>query len=85
MTKFRDFIRRRRVSKYVNKNGWCFNYHNIDFQLPSNTEIDIANALIKGKYEKEEIQMISAHVPSNKSVIELGGSFGIVSGLSRKI
>lgn len=84
MTKFRDLIRKRRVSKHVNKNGWCFNYHNINFQLPSNTEIAVANALIKGKYEKEEVQMISSHVPPNKSVIELGGSFGIVSGLISK-
>ena len=84
MTKLRDLIRKRRVSKYVNKNGWCFNYHDIEFKLPSNTEIDVANALIKGKYEKEEVQMISSHVPPDKSVIELGGSFGIVSGLISK-
>ena len=85
MTKFRDFIRKRRVSKYIDKNGWHFHYRNIDFQLPSDTEIDVANALIKGKYEKEEIQMISVHVPPNKSVIELGGSFGIVSGVISRI
>ena len=84
MTKFRDFIRKRRVSNYVNRNGWYFNYQNIEFQLPSNTEIDVANALMKGKYEKEEIQMISSHVPPNRSVIELGGSFGIVSGVISK-
>ena len=84
MTKFRDLIRKRRVSKHVNKNGWYFSYHNINFQLPSNTEINVANALIKGNYEKEEVQMISSHVPPDKSVIELGGSFGIVSGLISK-
>ena len=84
MTKFRDFIRKRRVSKFVNKNGWLFNYHNIDFQLPPDTEIDVANALIKGKYEKEEVLMISSHIPPNNSVIELGGSFGIVSGVISK-
>lgn len=84
MTRFRDFIRKRRVLKYVKKNGWRFNYCSIDFEVPPNTEIDVANALIKEKYEKEEILMINSNVPPNNSVIELGGSFGIVSGVISK-
>ena len=84
MTKFRDFIRKRRVSKYIKDNGWHFNYCGIEFVMPPNTEIDVANALIKNKYEREEVHMISSYIPPNNSVIELGGSFGIVSGIISK-
>ena len=84
MTKLRDLIRKRRVSKYIRNNGWCFNYCGVEFILPPNTEIEIANALIKNKYETEEVHMISSYIPPNNSVIELGGSFGIISGLISK-
>lgn len=81
MTLIRDFFRRRRVAKHVKANGWTFEYHGLRFRLPENSNATVASALLRDKYEAEEIRMIQSHVPTDKPVIELGGSLGVVSGI----
>jgi len=83
MTMFRDFFRRRRLARHVAEHGWVFDYHGIAVTLPDDTELAVANALIKGKYEAEEAGLIARHMPPDQPVIELGGSLGVVSAFIR--
>lgn len=84
MTVIRDFFRQRRVRQHVKTNGWKFDFHGIEVDVPDDSPLALTNALIKGKYEAEEAEFISRYLPSNMPVLELGGSLGIVSSLIRK-
>ena len=81
MTVIRDFFRRRRVSQYVKTNGWIFDFHGNQVEVPKDSPLALTNALIKGKYESAEAKLISRYLPTNEPVLELGGSLGIVSSL----
>jgi len=81
MTAFRDFFRRRRVAKHVRAHGWQFDYQGLSLKLPEGTNATVASALLRGKYEAEEIRMIQTFVPKDRPVIELGGSLGVVSAI----
>lgn len=83
MTFVRDFFRRRRLRRHVERYGWRFDFHGRQVSLPELANPGFANALLRGKYEKEEAELISRYLPSHSPVIELGGSLGIVSGLIR--
>lgn len=80
-TVIRDFFRQRRIARHVMKNGWQFDFHGVQVSLPENIDLAIHNALIQGKYEVEEAELISRYLPKNKPVLELGGSLGVVSSL----
>lgn len=79
----RDFFRRRRVAKHFARHGAAFDFHGAKVQLPRDVDVAAANALIRGKYEHEEAQLITRHLPPDLPVIELGGSLGVVSALIR--
>lgn len=81
MTAFRDFFRRRRVARHVAKHGWAFECHGLKIRLPEGTDATVASALLRGKYETEEMRMIHNHLPKDRPVIELGGSLGVVSAV----
>lgn len=81
MTFFRDFFRRRSLAQHVAKFGWRFDFHGIEVEIPQDTDLAVANALIKGKYESEEAKSIVRLLPANRPVIELGGSLGVISSL----
>ncbi len=49
--------------------------------LPADAQPSVANALLRGKYEREEADFIIRHMPRELPVIELGGSFGVISRL----
>jgi FkbM family methyltransferase len=80
---FRDFFRRIRVRRHLARHGANFQYHGLSVAIPEDAELSVANALIRGKYEREEAEMIVAHLPPDMPVIELGGSLGVVSRLIR--
>jgi len=80
---FRDFFRRIRVSRHVARNGPVYRYHGLAVSIPRDAELSVANALLRGKYEREEAELIAAHLPNDLPVIELGGSLGVVSRLIR--
>jgi len=82
-TAFRDFWRRRRVRKHFARHGDVFDYHGVEVRLPADVDIAAANALIRGKYEREEAELVLKHLPRDLAVIELGGSLGVVSALVR--
>lgn len=84
MTVIRDFFRQRRVRQHVKTNGWKFDFHGIQVEVPKDSRLALTNALIKKKYESEEAELISRYLPSNMPVLELGGSLGIVSSLIGK-
>lgn len=81
LTIVRDFIRRIRLARHVASNGWRFEFHGLEVEIPEGTDSAVANALIRGKYEAEEAEFISKYLPPDRPVIELGGSLGIVSSL----
>lgn len=80
---FRDFFRRRRVNRHLARHGANFRYHGLPVSLEGNVDLSVANALIRGKYEREEAELILAHLPRDLPVIELGGSLGVISRLIR--
>ena len=81
MTAIRDFFRRRRVARHVAQHGWDFEFHGLRIRLPEGTDANVASALLRGKYEAEEIRMIQSYLPKDRPVIELGGSLGVVSAI----
>ena len=78
---FRDFFRRRRVSRHLAGNGPVFEYHGLKVTIPPEAGLSAMNALLRGKYERDEAALILRHLPSDRPVIELGGSLGVVSAL----
>lgn len=81
MTAIRDFFRRRRVARHVAQHGWEFDYQGLRVRLPEGTDAAVASALLRDKYEAEEMRMIRNHLPTDRPVIELGGSLGVVSAV----
>ncbi len=80
---FRDFFRRIRVKRHLSRHGANFQYHGLSVSFEGDVELSTANALIRGKYEREEAGLILEHLPPDLPVIELGGSLGVVSRLIR--
>lgn len=83
MTAFRDFFRRRRVRRHVARNGWRFDFHGQTVAIPDLGDPGAASALLRGKYEAEEAELILKHLPPDRPVIEIGGSLGVVARLVR--
>ncbi|MCV0397599.1 MAG: hypothetical protein K5872_20515 [Rhizobiaceae bacterium] len=79
---FRDFFRRRRVARHLAEHGPVFDYHGLTVTVPPEAGLSAMNALIRGKYERDEAALILKHLPSDQPVIELGGSLGVVSKLA---
>lgn len=80
---FRDFFRRRRVARHIAAHGPAFIYHGLEVVVPASAGLAAMNALLRGKYESEEADLIARHLPAELPVIELGGSLGVVSRLIR--
>lgn len=83
MTAFRDFFRRRRVRRHVARNGWLFDFYGEKVSIPESAGIGAASGLLRGKYEAEEAAMIRKHLGADRTVIELGGSLGVIARLVR--
>lgn len=81
MSFIRDFFRKRRLQRHLAQHGWVFPFHGRDVTIPPGSELAVANALMKGKYEAEEARLITKHLPTDRPVLELGGSLGVISGL----
>ena len=79
----RDFFRRRRVERHIARCGEVFEYHGLSVSVPREAGLSAMNALLRGKYEREEAELISRHLPPDLPVVELGGSLGVVSRLIR--
>lgn len=79
----RDFFRRRRVERHIARHGSTFDYHGLSVNVPRAAGLSAMNALLRGKYEREEAALIARHLPPDLPVIELGGSLGVVSKLIR--
>lgn len=80
---FRDFFRRRLVGRHVSRHGPVYSYHGVSVTVPFEAGLGACSALLRDKYEREEVAMISKYLPPDKPVIELGGSLGVVSALIR--
>jgi FkbM family methyltransferase len=80
---FRDFFRRRRLARHRWRHGDRFLYHGLEVRVPEQAGLGVANALLRGKYERDEATMIMKHLPADLPVIELGGSLGVISRLIR--
>ena len=80
---FRDFFRRRRVARHVAAHGDRYDYHGIAVEVPAAAGLGVRNALLRGKYERDEAAMIGKYLPADLPVIELGGSLGVVSAFVR--
>lgn len=83
MTFIRDFFRRRRIARHAARNGCNFDFHGLQIRIPEDSPPGVGNALLRGKYEREEADLILRHLPSDLPVMELGGSLGVISALIR--
>lgn len=72
------------VARYLKRHGNCFDFYGVPVTIPITTDISIQYALIRGKYERPEAEMIIRYVSHGSNVVELGGSLGVVSQLLRK-
>ena len=54
-------------------------------KVPQNTISEIKAKIFLGTYEYAEMKLISKYLPENNSVIELGGSLGIITRKIQKI
>lgn len=72
---------RRRLS--LDLRDWLFgpNYpmDGVNFTMPRGSHPSPRRAILRGDYEINERTLIKAHLPRDLAVIELGGSYGIVS------
>lgn len=83
MSIVRDFFRRRRVARHVERHGHWFDFHGLRVRIPADSGAGVGNALLRGKYEREEAGFILKRLPNDLPVVELGGSLGVVSALIR--
>lgn len=60
-----------------------FDFHGCEVVLPSWVSNDTKYNVMRRRYEREEAQMADKHLSIGDSVIELGGSLGLVSALVR--
>lgn len=56
----------------------------VNFSMPLGSHPSPRRAILRGDYEANERSLIKAHLPADLPVIELGGSYGIVSHAIRK-
>ncbi len=78
---FRDFFRKRRVNRHIANDGSNYVYNGVSVTVPLEAGLGVCNALLRGKYEREEAALIAKYLPRDVPVIELGGSLGVVSAL----
>lgn len=71
------------VASYQRKHGNCFDFYGVPVTIPIATDTSIQYALIRGKYERPEAEMIRRYVSQGCNVVELGGCLGVVSQLLR--
>ena len=64
--------------------GGTYPMDGVNFTMPLGSHPSPRRAVLRGDYELNERQLIAAHLPPDLPVIELGGSYGIVSHAIRK-
>ncbi|MEM8592091.1 MAG: FkbM family methyltransferase [Pseudomonadota bacterium] len=66
--------------------GGTYRIHGIDVTVPNTVDQEIRYGLARGRpYEEPEARFVTAYLKEGMHVIELGGSIGVISALSRKI
>lgn len=84
-TWFRDAKRRRFAERYRRKNGDVYQAYGMDLTVPETVEPNVRYILAKGRpYESEEAHYIQQVLSNGHSVIELGGSLGVISRVIRR-
>tara|TARA_B100001173_G_scaffold174834_1_gene150866 strand:+ start:79 stop:840 length:762 start_codon:yes stop_codon:yes gene_type:complete len=85
-TFLRDLKRKIIADKYSRKYENYFVVDGIKFYVPLTIEPNIRYILAKGRsYESDEIRFLKRILEEGVNVVELGGSLGIVSGITRSI
>lgn len=64
--------------------GGTYPMDGVNFTMPLGSHPSPRRAVLRGDYEANERELIAAHLPPDLPVIELGGSYGIVSHAIRK-
>ena len=80
---FRDFTRAIRARAFCALRGNEFDFRDIKIQLPADYAFYARKLLKSGNYEKQEADFIEKYLPADRSVIELGGSLGVVGAYIR--
>ena len=84
-TWFRDTKRRRFAERYRSENGDTFQAYGMDLIVPAIVDPNVRYILAKGRpYESEEAHFIQQVMANGHSVIELGGSLGVISRVIRR-
>ena len=84
-TWFRDTKRRRFADRYHRENGDAFQAYGMDLTVPQIVDPNVRYILAKGRpYESEEAHYIQQVLTTGQSVIELGGSLGVISRVIRR-
>jgi FkbM family methyltransferase len=74
----------RRLRQAVNElGGATYELDGAVFDLPSWAD-DIKRNILRGNYEKAERSLVNEWIAGDRPVVELGGSFGIVSGVTAR-
>lgn len=84
---FRAFRRRLSDARYQRRDDKCGARYTLDgatFQLPPRSPVPALKAILTGSYERPERELSKKWLPPDLPVIELGGSYGIVSHTLRK-
>lgn len=72
-----------RLHWHRRRHGDRFTIHGVEVRVPETVELGVRNALLRGRYETGEANAIRRHLRSGDTVIELGGSLGVISRVIR--
>ncbi len=77
------FMRRLRINLHEVLFGPVYRLDGYKFRIPKDSTYVAKRAIHKGFYEAPERNLVRQYLPDDLPVIELGGSFGIVSRITR--
>lgn len=84
LRKFQMWKRNFLLKRHTKKHGPWFDHMGQRVYLATEANAAIRYLLYKGRYERPEAALIDQYVNTGDHVIELGGSLGIISQLTRK-
>ncbi|MGL4490921.1 MAG: FkbM family methyltransferase [Rhizobiaceae bacterium] len=81
--RFVEFRRRCQLAIHRLMHGDRYAIHGVTVSIPKQAGTELRYQLMRGRYENDEANAVRKYVPSGSSVIELGGSLGVMSKVIR--
>ncbi len=78
---------RRRIQLAIHRllHGNRFSIHGIQVEIPAQAGTELRYQLMRGRYENDEADAVRKYISAGASVIELGGSLGVMSKVIRSV